>query len=63
MADRRHAASSSTTAGLVCLECGAVADEFVRGWRAYVGGGFDEDDPVEVGIYCPACSQREFESD
>ncbi len=62
MADRR-AAPSDTTARLSCLECGATSDESARGWRAYVGGGYDEGDPVEVGIYCPACSEREFQSD
>jgi hypothetical protein len=65
MADkRRHAASSDATAALECLECGAVADEFAPGWRAYVGGAFADDDAaVVIGIYCPACSQREFEGE
>ena len=63
MANRRHAASSVTAPRLQCLECGAVSDEDARGWRAYIGGGFDDDDPLEVGIYCPACSEREFQAD
>jgi hypothetical protein len=62
MADKQPAASFETIARLRCLECGAVSDERARGWRAYVGGGYD-DDPVEVGIFCPACSEREFLGD
>ena len=42
MANRRHAASSVTAPRLQCLECGAVSDEDARGWRAYIGGGFDD---------------------
>jgi len=42
-----------------CLECGEPAIGSPIGWRAFLGGGFDGD-PVEVGVYCPACSSREF---
>jgi hypothetical protein len=59
----RRAAPPRTAARLQCLECSAISDESARGWRAYVGGGEEPDDPVEVGIYCPSCSQREFASD
>jgi|SoiMethySBSTD1v2_1073268.scaffolds.fasta_scaffold4736633_1 hypothetical protein len=58
----RRAAPPRTAARLKCLECGAVSDESARGWRAYLGGGHEDDGPLEVGIYCPDCSQREFAS-
>ena len=63
MADSRPAAPPLAAARLTCLECGAVSDEHARGWRAYVAGGHEDDGPVEVGIFCPACSRREFEGD
>ena len=63
MTQRREAAALETATRLTCLECGAVSDESARGWRAYVGGGHEDDGPVEVGTFCPACSRREFESD
>lgn len=47
------------TRRLVCIECETESDERARGWRAYVGGGFDGDE-VEVGTYCPACADAEF---
>lgn len=47
------------TRRLVCIECETVSDERARGWRAYVGGGFDGDE-VEVGTYCPSCAKAEF---
>ena len=59
----RRAAPPSTAARLQCLECGAVSDEAARDWRAYLGGGHEDDGPIEVGIYCPICSRREFEND
>jgi hypothetical protein len=49
------------TQRLVCLECETVSDERARGWKAYVGGGFDGDE-VEVGTYCPSCAEAEFGS-
>ena len=59
MRDREHFTSISELARLTCLECGTRSDEQARGWRAYIGGGHD-DDPVEVGVYCPDCAAREF---
>jgi hypothetical protein len=47
------------TRRLLCVECETESDERARGWRAYVGGGFDGDE-VEVGTYCPACAEAEF---
>lgn len=41
-----------------CVECDIVATGTAEGWKAYVGGGF-EDEPIEVIIYCPACAARE----
>ena len=53
---------SVTAAPLRCLECGTVAEGPARGWRAYVGGGY-EGEPIEVGIFCPACAVRVFDDD
>lgn len=61
MPDQAHT-SITETARLTCLECGARSDEHARGWRAYIGGGFDNG-PVEVGAFCPDCAAREFDSD
>jgi hypothetical protein len=47
------------TPRLVCVECETVSDERARGWKAYVGGGYDGDE-VEVGTYCPSCAEAEF---
>ena len=41
-----------------CVECDVAATGTADGWKAYVGGGFD-DEPIEVIIYCPACAARE----
>ena len=62
MTQRGNAAALETTR-LTCIECGAVSDDSARGWRAYVGGGHEDDGPIEVGTFCPACSEREFEGD
>jgi DNA-directed RNA polymerase subunit RPC12/RpoP len=43
---------------LVCVECGRESRPGERGWRAYLGGGFD--DELEIGIYCPECAARVF---
>jgi DNA-directed RNA polymerase subunit RPC12/RpoP len=45
---------------LRCVDCGAEADELATGWRAYRAGDLDEDEVVEVLMYCPDCSEREF---
>ena len=45
---------------LVCIECQAVSDERAKGWKAYLGGGFDGDD-IEVGVFCPNCAEIEFQ--
>lgn len=58
MTDRPNI-TTSDTARLTCLECGARSDNHARGWRAVMGGGF-EGEPVEVGVYCPDCAEREF---
>jgi ribosomal protein S27AE len=64
MADNHHFALAQAASRLRCVECGAVSDKTARGWCAYLGGGFDEDDdPIEVGVFCPACVQREFMAD
>jgi hypothetical protein len=49
-----------TSVALRCVECGAEADEIANGWRAYRAGDLEEDDVVEVLMFCPACAEREF---
>lgn len=44
---------------LRCTECGAPSTGEARGWKAYVGGGY-EGEPLEVGAFCPDCADREF---
>jgi Zn ribbon nucleic-acid-binding protein len=39
---------------LECVECGRVAREEERGWRARLT--YDD----EVVVYCPECDKREF---
>jgi hypothetical protein len=41
-----------------CAECGVIAAT-APGWKAYLSGGF-EVEPVEVVVFCPACTEREF---
>lgn len=53
----RRRADSETLARLVCVECGAEADEDARGWRGYL----TVDD--EFAVYCPACAEREFDAE
>jgi hypothetical protein len=60
--DARMEQVEVATRRLHCIECETVSDERARGWRAYVGGGFDGDE-VEVGTYCPACAEAEFGTD
>jgi hypothetical protein len=43
---------------LVWEECGRVSREDERGWTAHLTA--DEDEPVEVVVYCPQCDEREF---
>jgi len=45
---------------LVCIECQAVSDEHAKGWKAYLGGGYDGDE-IEVGVFCPQCDEMEFQ--
>jgi hypothetical protein len=45
---------------MVCVECGAVADDRAEGWRALLGGVPGEDDHEYVVVYCAQCAEREF---
>ena len=45
---------------LRCAECGTTAEGRAEGWKAYVGRR-DEDEAVEVFVFCPPCAYREFE--
>jgi uncharacterized Zn-finger protein len=47
-------ATERTCERLVCVECGAVADEHADGWRVYL----TVDD--ESAVYCPHCIEPEF---
>lgn len=44
---------------LVCEECGAVAADDAKRWRAYLFD-VDDDGQDEVLCYCPACAAYEF---
>lgn len=44
---------------LFYAECGQVANEDAKGWRALVLRSLPEDQP-EVGVFCPECAEREF---
>jgi hypothetical protein len=41
-----------------CSECGIEADDKARGWRAMLGE--EDDGELMVGVFCPACAEREF---
>jgi hypothetical protein len=43
---------------LQCVECDRISREGERGSTAHLTA--DEDEPVEVVIYCPECEEREF---
>jgi hypothetical protein len=45
---------------LRCVECADEADELATGWRAYRAGDLDDDDVIEVLMFCPPCAEREF---
>lgn len=46
--------------GLVCIECGAVAEDNARGLEAHIADDPRDDDPAVVVAYCPTCAEREF---
>jgi hypothetical protein len=48
------AAAEPVRQPLRCSECGAVADEHARGWRAYMA------DIDELAVFFPACAVHEF---
>jgi RNase P subunit RPR2 len=48
-----------TQTALQCVECGRVSSENERGWTARLT--VDEDEAVEVVVYCPECDEREFD--
>lgn len=39
---------------LTCANCGAVADDAAKGWRAYL------DDEGQAVTFCPECAREEF---
>ena len=61
----------SPTLTMICIECGAVADEEAHGWRAYradlTAEAEDEDtsasDVPALVYYCPDCAAREFDDE
>ena len=59
---RQEVASTSVSGEVRCSECGELATGAATGWEAYFTGGF-EDEPVEIVVFCPECSAREFGSD
>jgi hypothetical protein len=46
---------------LVRVECGRETTGPEKGWRAVLASGVE--DELEVGVYCPACAEREFGED
>lgn len=58
MSPRGQAESEVFANRLLSVECGRVARENERGWRAHLTD--DEDEPAEVVVYCPDCDSREF---
>lgn len=56
-----HEARTGFDQVLVGDECGRLADEDAKGWRALLGADPDDDeDPVSTHIFCPECAAREF---
>jgi len=45
----------------ICAECGRVSGVLWHGWTAYRIDDPETDDPPQIGLYCPACSAREFQ--
>ena len=46
---------------LECVECHKRLSYEDADWQAYIAGDPDnDDDDVEIVIYCPACARREF---
>jgi hypothetical protein len=43
---------------LQSIECGRISREGERGWTGHLT--VDEDEPVEVVVYCLECNTREF---
>lgn len=42
---------------LICTECALESPSGARGWR-----GYDSEDD-EILVFCPGCSEREFDGD
>jgi hypothetical protein len=53
----RHASAEL----LVCVECSAVSKERAWGWRAYRMDDPEQEEFPALALYCPACSEREFD--
>ena len=45
---------------LVCEECGKVAPDDAKGWRAFLGVDVNRDEGTRVYVFCPECAEREF---
>ena len=45
---------------LVCEECGKVAADDAKGWRAFLGVDVNRDEGTRVYVFCPECAEREF---
>jgi hypothetical protein len=51
--------SCGLSSRLVCVECGRRSGQREFGWRVYLAGGYVIGE-LEVGVYCPECTAREF---
>jgi hypothetical protein len=45
----------------VCAECGRVSGPLWHGWTAYRIDDPETDSEPQIGLFCPACSAREFQ--
>jgi hypothetical protein len=46
---------------LLCVECGAIADEKAKGWRMCRTNAPDLNEQPDLAAYCPKCAAREFD--
>jgi hypothetical protein len=47
---------------LICAECGCLADEEARGWRAYRDDVPGDEELPSVALFCPPCAATEFDA-
>jgi len=45
---------------VTCVECGTSSGLNWRGWLAYRVEDPEQEDPPELGFYCPVCAERDL---